>query len=276
MENQKDPNLTREDALKSEITLMKMKLGLEFGMQMQELSTLSPDVESQWLKSVYAFEQQFAHAKKIKVYDYIGRPVVVEPDAIAPDQITKELQRVRVIMENHGLELDCICQYDDAIIYKFITEELFNHEMDDMAIPGMTYHFIYEEFHPNHDYDLREHSKGLIETIFTGTWNEQYHSMTFADKISMANHNYDRAGISSAITVFQDAHTEMNLKYFDIGQVTVDDKCQEAEVRGMLSASGNLRNEESMKYDGLCTLRFVRTHDYWHINGLVIPGLTKS
>ena len=167
MENQKDPSLTKEDELKSEIAALKMKLGLEFGMKMDDTSSLSPDVESQWLRNVYAFEQQFSQAKRIKVYDYIGRPVVMKYDELTPDQIRKELERVRVIMENHALELDCICQYDDAIIYKFITEELFEHEMDDMTIPGMTYHFIYEEFHPNHDYDLREHSKGLIETIFT-------------------------------------------------------------------------------------------------------------
>ena len=39
--------------------------------------------------------------------------------------------------------------------YRFITEELFEHEMDDVHVKGMFTHFTYEEFHPNHDYDLR-------------------------------------------------------------------------------------------------------------------------
>ena len=99
--------------------------------------------------------------------------------------------------------------------------------------------------------------------------------MTFADNIFMGGHAYDRARISSALTVFQEAHTELDLKYFDIGHVDIDLARQEAEVRGMLSAAGKLRNENNMKYDGLCTLRFVRQHDYWNINGLVIPGLAK-
>lgn len=275
MENQKDPNLTRDDELKSEIAALKMKLGLEFGMKLNEVAPIDPDIESQFLKNVYAFEKQFAEAKQIKVYDYIGRPIVVKYDELTPEQIPKELERIRVIMENHGLELDCICKYDDATIYKFITEELFEHEMNEVTLPGMTYHFIYEEFHPNHDHDLREHSRGLIETIFSGTWNEQYHSLTFDSRIFMGDRAYDSASISSAITLFQEAHRKLTLNGFDIGQVTIDDACQEAEVTGKLSAAGEMRNEEPMSYDGSCSLRFVRKHEYWHIKALSIPGLVK-
>lgn len=276
MENQKDPHLTREDALKSEITLLKMKLGLEFNMQMHDSGTLSPDVESQWLRNIYEFEQQFASTKKIKVYDYIGRPPVIKHHELTLNEITKELERVRVIMENHAVELDCICPYDDVTIYRFITEELFEHEMDDMSIPGMTHHFIYEEFHPNHDYDLREHARGLIETIFSGTWNEEYHSVTFSDNISLGRGAYNRAGISAAITFFQETHTKLELKNFDIGQVSIDDGCRKAEVYGMLSAFGKTRNENVVTYDGLCTLHFVRKDNYWHINGLSVPGLANA
>jgi hypothetical protein len=92
----------------------------------------------------------------------------------------------------------------------------------------------------------------------------------------MGRDAYNRAGISSAITLFQEAHAELDLKNFDIGQVTIDDGCQIAEVYGMLSAFGKLRNENVVTYDGLCTLRFVRKDNYWQINGLSIPGLATA
>jgi hypothetical protein len=116
----------------------------------------------------------------------------------------------------------------------------------------------------------------LIETIFSGTWNEQYHSLTFSDNISMGRGSYNRAGISSAITLFQEAHAKLDLKTFEIGQVIIDDGCRVAEVYGMLSAFGKMRNEDVVTYDGLCTLRFVRNDNYWHINGLSIPGLATA
>ena len=68
MDKQKDPQITPDDLLKAENAFLKLKLGLEHGMQMEETSTLSPEIENQWLKSVYAFEQQYKDAKRIKLY----------------------------------------------------------------------------------------------------------------------------------------------------------------------------------------------------------------
>src|SRR5688500_6309194 len=174
MDTQKDPLLNPADDIKAENNLLKIKLQLEHGMLMDETIGLNPGLENQWLKSVYAFEQQLKDAKRIKLYDYIGCPTFIRWDALTHDQISKERQRIELLMENNGVQLDCLCEYDDEIIYKFITEELFQHEMDDMRIAGMTCHFTYEEFYPNHDYNLREHTSRFIKAIFTRPWDEEF------------------------------------------------------------------------------------------------------
>lgn len=51
MDNQKDPTLNPEDDLNAENNLLKLKLGLEYGMQMADLSNLRPELENEWLKS---------------------------------------------------------------------------------------------------------------------------------------------------------------------------------------------------------------------------------
>lgn len=58
MENQKDPQLNRDEAFYAENNLLKLKLGMEHGMQeIGDTHGLSPEVENQWLKQVYSFEQ---------------------------------------------------------------------------------------------------------------------------------------------------------------------------------------------------------------------------
>lgn len=274
MENQKDPLANPQDYLKAENNLLKIKLQLEHGMQMENLSTMSPDVENKWLKSVYAFEQQFKEAKRIKLYDRIARPAFRKWDTLSPAETSCELERLLVLMENHGVELDCICKYDDAVIYKFLTEELFEHEMDDMHVPGMSYHFIYEEFYPNHDYDLRRSAEDFIKAIFTRHWDEEFDSHVLAREVLLAGKDYNRAGISAAIITFQEAHAPLAVGKFDIDRVVIDGDLTKADVIGNISVSGMRRPGDAIRYEGSCTVSFMRDNDYWYIREFCIPGFS--
>lgn len=274
MENQKDPRLNPEDDLKAENNLLKLKLGLEHGMQMEDTSTLSPGLENQWLKSVYAFEQQFKDAKPIKVYDYIGQPAFRKWDTLTSGETGKELERIQSVMEKSGVEVGCICEYDDAIIYRFITEELFQHEMDGMFVPGMTCHFIYEEFHPNHDYDLRRQANDFMNAIFTRPWNAELDDMALARKVSFSDKDYDRTGISAIIRAFQEAYAAFDFEKFDICEVLIDTELTKADVCANLSWSGKMKQGDKIRHEGNCSFHFVREDDYWSIGDLYIPGLT--
>lgn len=277
MENRKDPQINTEDELKAENNLLKLKLGLEHGMKMDETnsSMLSPDVENQWLKSVYAFEQQFKHAKKVKVFDRIGRPAFKRLDTLTPTEVHAELSRLHVLMENHGLQLDVICKYDDAVIYRFITEELFEKEMDDMYVPGMTWHFIYEEFYPNHDYDLRRHANDFVRAIFKRSWNEEFDDIAFASNVLFSGVEYDRRRISSIIKVFQEAHESRRVKKFRIRDITIETEVTKATVHADILWSGKMKHGENVRYKGGCRFDFVRAYDYWAIHEFYIPGFTK-
>lgn len=274
MENQKDPLLNPQDELLAENNLLKMKLELEHGMLGGNSSSLSPDVENQWLKSVYAFEQQFKNVKRVKVYDRIGRPVFKKWDTLTAQQTSEELARLRVIMENTGVELDCICSYDDAIIYKFLTEELFEKEMDDMQLPGMVYHFIYEEFYPNHDHDLRRDCHDLVKAICGDTWIEQFHAMAFTEEVTFSEKTYDRKGISSLIVAFQDAHQSLEIEKFEIRHLTIETDLSKADAQGMLSLSGKMKDGDPIRYEGACSFQFLRRGEYWYVSELYLPGFS--
>jgi len=276
MENQKDPLLNAEDKLKAENTMLKFKLGLEHGMQMHEGGDMSPEIENKWLKSVYEFEQQHKDAKPVKVYDHIGRPAFMKCDELSAVELGNERQRIQSIMAENGVELDCICEYDDATIYRFITEELFEHEMDDIRITGMTYHFIYEEFHPNHEHDLRRHTTMFVNSIFGRQWNAEFDGMIFERSVTFSGRQYSRAEMSSIVQAFQNTHSFFHMKAIDVNQVFIDGENLKADVRATLSVSGKRKFGGTVEYAGVCAFQYKRVNDYWSVTGFHIPGFSRT
>ena len=128
-----EDKLSSEDQLKIENELLRLKLELEHGMTHLETSTLNTELENSWLNNIYNFEQQFNNAKRIKVYGAIGRPAFRNFATLSTQEVSAALKEILSVMEENGVELDRACAYEDAVIYKFITEELFECEMDDFS-----------------------------------------------------------------------------------------------------------------------------------------------
>lgn len=149
-------HLPNEDDLKAENEFLKMKLMLEHGAKFSSNeSELPPEMENEFLNSVMAFEKRFGQFKTIKVYEKIGRPAHFKPAEEIPDQeIDKAWSDLRAYLNEHSVDLDvCSPNISARELYRFTIEELFEHETDDMDMPGWTTNFIYDEFHPDPVYD---------------------------------------------------------------------------------------------------------------------------
>ncbi len=131
--------------------------GAFFG-NMNNDSDLPPEIESQFLDHIMAFENAFQSAERISVYDFLEQPTFRKVEELTNAEVTQELERIMKLMSRKMVSIDTLCEVDDRELYRFITEELFLEEKDDMMIPGMMTHYTYEEFHPNHEHDIREHS----------------------------------------------------------------------------------------------------------------------
>lgn len=276
MKDQKDPLLNRDDELKAENNLLKLKLGLEHGMQLSESGNLDPDVENQWLKSVYAFEEQYKDARSVKVYDHIGRPAFTRYHQLSAIEISGERERLQSIMAENGVALDCICEYDDATIYRFITEELFEQEIDDIRISGMTYHFIYEEFYPNHDYDLRRDTTRFLRALFGRQWNAEYDGIMLNSKIIFSGKEYDRAGMASIIQGFQEAHAFFQVRSISVNEVFFDTNAGKAQVRASFNVSSRLKQGAKVHYEGDSLIHFTKEHDFWSVCDFHLPGFSRT
>jgi hypothetical protein len=151
-------DLSEEERLKAENEFLKMKLMLENGAQFSkpnEDSEISPQIENEFLNYIAEFEKQSQNPKYISVYERIEKPTHFKSVAEIPDdEIATAWEVLSEYLGKYGICLD-VCSPNISIreLYRFATEELFKHEMNDMSIPGMNTNFIYDEFYPDPIYD---------------------------------------------------------------------------------------------------------------------------
>jgi len=251
--------------------VLKLKLAAEFGMQQHDTSALSPEVENAWLKNIYDFEAQFKNAKRIKVFDALGRPEIKKFDQLSGHAVSKALAGLTSLMEEKGIVLDCCCHYDDLVIYRFITEELFECEIDDISIKGMMQHFIYEEFYPNHKYDLERASEQFARNLLDKRWDPQFNGFLLADHVNLRKRSYKNATITSLILAFQ-CDREFELKALDIRHINFDVEKKVGKVMSFISYWIKAQQQDQL-VQGNYEVSFVYEDGYWMIRGFQFPGI---
>jgi len=87
------PEKYSEEKLKAENSLLKMKLTEELGMKSSQ-SNLDTAVENEWLNYIYNYEKSFSDAKRITIYEFIGRPKFKKVKDLNNKEITSELNRL--------------------------------------------------------------------------------------------------------------------------------------------------------------------------------------
>lgn len=151
---EKNQMKTDNDKLAQAIAEKKAILKEKYGMLGEHsVNPLPPELHLQWLNDVIAFEEQWANASTITVNDRLGNPVLLPAHELTDAQLDVEWRRLQQLMKKNGLELCSIYTVPIRELYRFAVEELMSEEIDDIRLPNMTTHFIYEEFYPEEEED---------------------------------------------------------------------------------------------------------------------------
>ena len=151
-----------------------------------------------------------------------------------------------------------LCDVDDRELYRFITEELFFAETDNIRIEGMVNTFTYEEFHPNHEFDLRSSSQEFFEsfldkksTLFTSLLTKEAEENAWFDHFRKAFSSFKMNSLTITDIKFneQDATVQFEIDFF-----------------GVIEGS-----KEKHYYSGVGYLKFLYQWDYWYIQELILP-----
>ena len=211
-------HLDGEEQIKAENDFLKMKLMLEHGGEFISCGDepIPGEIENDFLNSIIEFEKHFEQRRVICVFDKIGQPGHFRPAGEVPDdEIGEAWSELNELLNQNDIALG-VCRPNVTVreLYRFVTEELFNHEVDDMDMPGWISHFIYDEFYPDPVYEnSRLAETDLLGDIFkTGelfseinydgdgfTFNGEYFESfaTFAERINRFKSFYSDIGLAN-------------------------------------------------------------------------------
>jgi hypothetical protein len=271
-DNDELEGLTPEEKLQADSDLLKIKLEMEFGMQsMGSSPNLDDKMQNDFLNYIYNFEKEYAKNKRITVYEKIGKPDFKKAEDLSITDLNKEIHRLCELIEAHGMKVDTICEYTNDVIYKFITEELFDEEIDDMNVPGMVTHFTYEEYHPNHEHDIKEHSEDFLNSLINKKWKDIFETV-LAESVEYNGIKYAKDLFVNIIETFQEAEGKMKIANFDPKKVSYDLK---NEI-GLLEGKIKYKVVATKKvYEGHMSFGLKLEYDYWRISKVILPGFSK-
>lgn len=266
-----------EERLEAENDFLKMKIMLEQGAEFyggNSEEKLPPEIENEFLKNIVEFEKHFDKRKTIKILDRIGRPEHFKPIAKIPDlEIDREYQLLLNYLERYEIHFS-VCSPNIPVkeLYRFITEELFEYEMDDIRLAGWTTNFIYDEFYPDPYYDNTTDAEDCIGSILKKEPME-FMSQCRSENLQLnEHHSLSENKCIEKINRFKLANDNLEVREINVVECTVDGS--ESSVSGnydVTAISGN----EVFQLTGNWKIKFEMDEDfgYWYITNIQVEGI---
>lgn len=217
------------DELGAENELMKLKMMAEFGGDFIGSEDIPADVENQFLKQIMSFHKRHDKSALTTVYKFIGEPEYNHVNDMTDTEVKKDLKKLFSLMNKNGVSLDVLAETPEREVYRFITEELFKHEIEDVKMKGWVNQFIYEEFHPNPDYDVRNAVSYCIPALFNKgqALFEEHFSENLKDSLGLTT---DIDDLKEKITAFWNHHYSVKLEKYKITEINMDETKKSAHV----------------------------------------------
>lgn len=264
--------LTRSENLKAENELLKMKLTSDYGMKDMN-SKLPVEMENEWLNYIYDFERLHKEANEICVYERLGKPEYKKLSDLNNDEVTSELMRFLNLMEENNLILNFLCDYDDRLKYQFITEELFEEIIEDIRIEGMRTNFIYEEFHQNHEYDMKEAVNGFFNFFLRREINEEHIGFIYLNKVMRyKNKIISKDDFIKILICFREEIKPAGVELLEFYNTTFDSEKKFGSVSGEISYSVLENGLPSAHVSDVFNIDLVLDeYCYWLLSGISFP-----
>lgn len=162
----------------------------QYDMQFDHTDTpFSPEEENKWLDDLLEFERQLEHAPRITVRARIGNPVIQPASEIPLYAFEEAVATLLELLDEHDIAIDFMGEWDFLAIYRYLTEELLDEEMDDIRVEGFI--SCFEATTP--EYDVQMWVDAFVGDLF---WQDRDDFLPNLDKQPI----FDVAGnrISSA------------------------------------------------------------------------------
>lgn len=267
-----------QENLRIENEFLKIKLKAQYGdsFQMENSEGMPPEIENQFLKNMMAFEEEYARAEYVTVYERAGKPVVKDVSDMSKAELKLSITKLVQLLARYEIILSIIDgPYPDELIYRFITEELFALKVEKEVVPGISHNFIYEEFHPNHTAEIIKRAHTFLQNWFHRKFNEYCTELSW-HCVTEEGLQLTREDVVAKMTVFFEAFESFRNDGYNIDNTSFE--LLEEGQKGMGFAEGTLQydavmeNGEMIQYKGPYKLYMQMEDSWWNIFYFIMPG----
>lgn len=264
--------------LQIENEILRIKLKAQYGdaFFMAGNAAMPPEIENQFLKNILAFEDEHANTDYTTVYERIGKPTFKPAENLSKPQLADAIKKINTLLQKNDITLHIHDgPYPDEIIYKFITEELFAHEIEKKPIAGMGANYIYEKFHPNHKADILKRTHTFLHHWFKRDFNEYCTELSW-HCATTDGQKLSREDIISKMNIFFEAFSEFKDDGYNIDNTNFslndENPTGMGFAEGMLKYDAIMENGEKIHYEGPYKLYMEMEDNWWSIFNFVMPG----
>lgn len=261
MNQQQTEDFTPEEKIKNEIELLKLKLEIENGAFTYTISDkpIPPEIELAWYHNIIHYEQMCKEAGYTTVYEMIGSPAFKKHTGLNEKETSTALQNLIDLMLEKGIEFAFIngC-YPASVLYRFVTEELFQQQV--CRYTGQGHHvFCYEDFYPNHEFDLFDSTQDLLEELFgEAEWKPELLNHTHQKTIRLNGEKMELCAYSKKILAFKSVYPSFLFSKKETETIHFDLETKKAEVKGFIETNTSM-----------IPFTFYFEYDYyWRITGI--------
>ncbi len=151
--------------LRLENEARRRELETKYGAVFVDADEIPAETEAEWLRNMLLFEQQIMSDDYTTIRAVLGDPITFPIDTLADDEVEIELERFYELFGEHYIQLDCLCEVEPRELYRFIVEEFLDEEFIEITAGEWWTVFIYEEYHPNDEYDAKQWSEIFLSNL---------------------------------------------------------------------------------------------------------------
>lgn len=235
-----------------------------------------PEPYNSWEEYFEDLDRQLEDAPQITVRHRIGNPNIRLADEIPGSEVEEELNKLLELLYANNIVIDFLHDIGDREAYMFITEELLDETMDDIRVPGMYSHFIYEEFHPNDEDDIEQWTGEFLDTFFKEGTQGFYIPIGDRELYDANGNLISQEEFKQQIDGFHALYPIITEYKYEIIDLQIDGDYASVEVQ-TLWAGLNKQEQAIVRHHGTSRLRLKRSPDIgWDVIQAVIVGWNST
>lgn len=266
-----------EENLRLQNEFLKLKMMAESGAHFGGSGNLPPEIENQFLNNILEFEKQHSTSSSKTIKEILGNPVFEKEENLKDPAFEKAYKDLNDLLKRNHLQIDFSKERSERFKYHFITSEFLDHETPFSQVKGMTSHFSYEEFHPDHELDIRETTHQFLDDFLERNLDAETYYIE--DQIAEPDGRIiNREDYMKRFDAMYEATNSFENYSFEIENIDFELHEQEEGKTSMGFSEGRIKYDivwptgERKLIDGPFKIYFTRTWDVWSIFFFYLAG----